>query len=237
MKVISVYARLYARCLVEALAGVGRNLWTLALPMSLGIGLYFVAVLVSPLGRAGGILVAFAESAALSIWSYFSSEVVAHSKVGLSDFPRAIRSYFWSWVSLSFVLYILNLLVSTALANNPNRDGALTALNLITLVALTAAPEVITQKGTRTGLDTIQRSFAFLQETWIEWFIPNLLILGGAYLFVTRVMPGLSGPAVLLSILGACAVAHVVAVFRGHLFRELDGSTHRQRMYRFRTGG
>ena len=149
----------------------------------------------------------------------------------------AIRSYFWSWVSLSFVLYILNLLVSTALANNPNRDGALTALNLITLVALNAAPEVITQKGTRTGLDTIQRSFAFLQETWIEWFIPNLLILGGAYLFVTRVMPGLSGPAVLLSILGACAVAHVVAVFRGHLFRELDGSTHRQRMYRFRTGG
>jgi hypothetical protein len=27
---------------------------------------------------------------------------------------------------------------------------------------------------------------------------------------------------------------HVVMVFRGFLFQELDGSTHRQRMYKFR---
>ena len=33
------------------------------------------------------------------------------------------------------------------------------------------------------------------------------------------------------------ALLHLVMVFRGHLFAALDGSSHRQRMYRYRSSG
>ena len=53
------------------------------------------------------------------------------------------------------------------------------------VILLNAAPEVIYQRGSRGGLETVQRSVRFLQANWIEWGIPNLLILA-VWWFVPR---------------------------------------------------
>lgn len=236
MKLFTVYARLYWDCLVSALAGIGRNLWTLLLPMGLMVAFVLLAGMVAPLGMGGGIIMGLARSAAMSIWCYFASEIVAHSKVGLEDFKTSIGAYFWSWINLFFVLWIVDLLLATGLGRtNPNLPLAMRLADLMALVVLNAAPEVITQKGSRGGLETIQRSFAFLQESWIEWFLPNALVVVGVLLFIDRVLPTLPAAALLPIAVAAGAFAHVFLVFRGHLFKELDGSTHRQRMYRRRT--
>ncbi|HZH04706.1 MAG TPA: hypothetical protein VEY30_13050, partial [Myxococcaceae bacterium] len=109
------------------------------------------------------------------------------------------------------------------------------ALTLVAVVLLNAAPEVIYQRGTYGGLATIQESVSFLQANWLEWLLPNL-VLGGALYAVWAYMPlaGLVGLVATTALGGA--LLHVGMLFRGHLFGELVGSSHRQRMFRYRTG-
>jgi hypothetical protein len=111
----------------------------------------------------------------------------------------------------------------------------LKALTMMELIVLNAAPEVIYLKRSSGGIETIQRSFSFLQENWIEWFLPNVLILGFVWLVINGTIPvgALPLPVITVPVLGG-ALLHVVMVYRGFLFQTLDGSTHRQRMFRFR---
>ena len=82
--------------------------------------------------------------------------------------------------------------------------------------------------------DTIARSFRFLQESWIEWFVPNGLILAGAwYAWSQGWYRSLPGGVIGFGVIGG-VLLHVVMVFRGFLFQLLDGSTHRQRMFKFK---
>ena len=229
-----VYARIYGQALVNALAAIGRNLWTIVLPMGLVFAFLALGMAVSPLGMAGGFLMALARSAAFSIYTYFVAEIVAKNRVGLGDLRTSIGAYFWTWINLFFVLWIVDLLLGPMSVTADGRQLR-QALTMMELVILNAAPEVIYLKRTSGGIETIQRSFAFLQECWIEWFVPNALILGFVWLLINGTIPVaiLPVPAITVPVL-AGALLHVVMVYRGFLFQSLDGSTHRQRMFRFR---
>lgn len=229
-----VYARIYGKALVDALAAIGRNLWTLILPIALVVTFDTLGLLVSPLGIAGGFLMALARSAVLSVYTYFVAQVVAKQRASLSELKTSIGAYFWTWVNVFFALWIISLLLGPMTVTEEGRR-LLDALWMLALVALNAAPEVIYLKGTSGFIETAQRSFGFLQENWIEWAIPNALILTGYWLIRTGTIPlgVLPLPAVTIPlVLGA--LLHLVMVFRGFLFQTLDGSTHRQRMFRFR---
>lgn len=229
-----VYARIYGQALVNALAAIGRNLWTLILPIALVAAFVTLAGLVSPLGMVGGFLMAMVRSAVLSVYTYFVAQVVAKQRAGLSELKTSIGAYFWTWINVFFALWIISLLLGPMTVTDDGRR-MLEALWLLALVAFNAAPEVIYLKGTSGFIGTAQQSFSFLQENWIEWFIPNALILGGYWLIRTGTIPLGAMPFPELTIpvvLGA--LLHVVMVFRGFLFQTLDGSTHRQRMFRFR---
>lgn len=229
-----VYARIYGKAFVDALAAIGRNLWTLVLPIALVFAFLALGMAVSPLGYAGGFLLSLAKSAAFSIYTYFVAEVVAKNRVGLGDLRTSIGAYFWTWINLFFVLWIIDLLLGPMTVTDDGRR-LLKALTMMELIILNAAPEVIYLKRTSGGIETIQRSFAFLQECWIEWFVPNALILGFVWLLIDGTIPlnALPMPQITVPVL-AGALLHVVVVFRGFLFQMLDGSTHRQRMFRFR---
>ncbi len=236
MKVITVYARIYGQAFTNALAAIVKNAWTLLLPMGLAVAWMFLGTLV---GNAmdpwsGGLVIGLAHSAALSIYCFFLGGLVAQQKVGLDQLKTSIGTYFWSWLNIFFVLWIASLVLTPVFAANPNLAMPLT---LVLLIALNTVPETIYLKGTRGGIDTITRSFGFMQENWIEWFVPNGLILGLAVVgtvFGTVVSSlfgalGAIGSGLLLGVL-----LHIYAVFRGFLYEALDGSTHRQRMFRFR---
>ena len=229
-----VYLRLYGSCVKLALQGIAKNLWTLALPVALFIAYNFLGGTIGSLGLVGGFIFGLLDDAIFSCYLYFTGGTVALQKMTLSELKKSFGVYFWSVIGLFFVLWISRLVLGSVLARNPQGATIMTALNWLLLIALNAAPEVIYSKGTRGGMDTIMTSFRFLQENWIEWFLPNLLILGGVYLFVTRAMPRLPEVADLPIALAGGMLFHVVMVFRGHLFQELDGSTHRQRMFRYR---
>lgn len=232
---VIVYARIYATALLEALAAIGKNLWTLILPIALVFAWVAIALLLGPLGMVGGFIASLVRTAICSVYSYFVAQLVAKNRADLKDLKTSLGAYFWTWMNLFFVLWVLDLVLGMATTNNPQGPQLMAVVSLMQLVVLNAAPEIIYLKGSYGGLETVQRSFAFLQENWIEWFVPNALVLAGYWLFSTGVltlsflpMASVTAP-VLLG-----AGLHVVVVFRGFLFEILDGSTHRQRMFRYR---
>jgi hypothetical protein len=236
MSVLTVYGRIYAESLRQALAGIRKNLWTLLLPMALFVGFSLVGSLLLSIGVLGGILMGLVLAAVLSCYFYFLGEVVAKSRVRFDEFGKSIGAYFWSVANVLFVFWIAELVVSALFRGTPQGPIFAQLLVLAALILLNATPEVIYQRGTYGGLQTVQRSIQFLQANWIEWGIPNLLILGlflwfphGPFLALGQLGPYVDG-------IVHGALFHLAMVFRGHLFAALDGTSHRQRMYRWRTG-
>lgn len=229
-----VYARLYARAFVDALSAIARSPWTLLLPMALIIALYFAAMLVSPLGFAGGFIMAFVQAGLSSAYSYFLAMLVTGNVARVNEVQKSLGAYFWNWINFSFVLFLIDLGLDIATKSNPQGRPLLMIVPLMEAIALNAAPETIYLKGSGNGIDTIQRSFRFLQENWIEWFVPNGLLLAGLwYAWEQGWLFRLPGGVLGLGIIGG-VLLHVVMVFRGFLFQQLDGSTHRQRMFKFK---
>ena len=88
------------------------------------------------------------------------------------------------------------------------------------------------------------RVAAAVKEHRVQAFldgVPTVMVQGGvvtawAILFVSLfLLLGLGTLGTVLSALVQGAVLHLVMVFRGHLFAALDGTSHRQRMYRLRS--
>jgi len=233
MKVLTTYVRLYAECFAAGLKGIAKNPWTLLLPIVLLTVFSLLAGAFSGLGLVGGFILGLLLDALLSCYLYFVAEVVANSRISLTEFKQSYKAYFWSILNVGFVLYIARLLLTTALVGNPKGPAIMQVLMLVTYIALNAVPETLYQKGTYGGIDTIRQSFRFLQENWIEWLIPNVLlgyVLWKLFGWAVGTV-GVWGT----DLLGG-AVIHVLMVFRGHLFKALDGTSHRQRMYKLRMG-
>jgi hypothetical protein len=217
-----VYARIYGSAMLDALASIAKSAWTLILPIALVFAFIALAGVLNPLGMVGGILLSLAQ-------------LVAKNTASVKDLKTSLGAYFWTWMNLFFVLWVIGFLVNTVAMNNPQGATLLTVISLMELIVLNAAPEIIYLKGSYGGLETIQRSFGFLQENWIEWFLPNALILAGWWFFTTGVISfGMLPFAAVTAPILIGALLHVLMVFRGFLFEILDGSTHRQRMFRFR---
>ncbi|MFN0063445.1 MAG: hypothetical protein ACKVPX_13135 [Myxococcaceae bacterium] len=242
MSFVSVYARLYVSCLVRAISGVKRAPWTLLLPWACFVlhafTLRTIAQLFGLAGAGGqligGFAAAIASAAVLSGYFYFVGELVAESKVSLAEFRRALGAYLWSFVNLAFVLWVVNF-VTSRLFQGPSQAAVTLFVSLASFVLLNAAPEIIYQRGTSGGLATVQGSMRFIQATWIEWFIPNLAIAAGLWFGVSVLWDRLPyGPVSWAASAVAGALLHVFFLFRGHLFKELGASSHRQRMYRYR---
>lgn len=236
---VAIYGRLYLDCARRALASIAKSPWTLLLPMALFLALGLAGVLAAPLGWGAGLVLGAVVAALGSCYLYFLGELVGNAKVQLAEFGKSVGAYFWSVANVLFIYWIASLLLDKVLSGSLQIRGADAALYWGAVVLLNAAPEVIYRNHTYGGLATIQRSVEFLQGNWLEWGVPNVLLLGGLWLFQR------DGRWVLASTLGYFGVflgaillgglLHVVMVFRGHLFVALDGSSHRQRMFRYRT--
>ncbi len=237
MKVLTVYLRIYADAFRQALTGIRKNAWTLLLPIGLlEANQLATGLVLGALGRLGSFVVWAVWAAAVSCYLYFLGEVVSKSRVKLDEFGRSIGAYFWSVANLFFVYWIASLVIEL-MVPGPQRAVFSQLLFLAAVILLNAAPEVIYQRGSHGGLETVQRSVRFLQANWIEWGIPNLLVLAAWYYLPRYPLAelGLLGSIITNVVEGA--LVHLVMVFRGHLFAALDGTSHRQRMYRWRSSG
>ena len=220
MQVLKVYLRIYAECFRKAFAAIGKNAWTLLLPMLVSIGVSLAVGLAAQFGPLAGVLTGLATAALFSSYLYFVRELIHSARVSLRELQRSIGAYFWSIINVLFVTWLAEWVLSRVLTG-----AFLDALLIVAVVALNATPEVIYLRGTYGGLQTIAASWQFLKAHWIPWFAVNVPLLAAVGLLRLYV------PWPILDDVIAGSALHVAMVFRGNLFRALDGSSHRQRMF------
>src|SRR5215468_8423452 len=142
MNVLTVYLRIYADAFRQALAGIGKNAWTVLLPIGLLYANGLASGLVLGIPLLGQFLVWIVWAAAASCYLYFVGEVVAKSRVKLDEFGRSIRAYFWSVANLFFVFWIAQLIISLVVP--PGQRQIFDQLLFLAIaILLNAAPEVI----------------------------------------------------------------------------------------------
>jgi hypothetical protein len=224
MNVLKVYLRIYADCFGKAFSSIGKNPWTLLLPVAVLLGVRYAGLLAAPLGVLGGLLTALVKAALYSSYLYFVRELVHSARVSPRELRSSIGAHFWSILNVLFVFWLADFALYYLVGSTPNAEALRLALWFVAFVALNATPEVIYLRGTYGGLHTIAASWEFLKAHWIPWFAVNVPL--AAVALVWRYLPW---PFLGDVIVGAAL--HVAMVFRGYLFRALDGSSHRQRMF------
>jgi hypothetical protein len=233
MNVVTVYSRLYAGCLKRALGAIRKSPWTLLLPMAVWAAALVAQQFLSGLGFLSGVATALALSALSASYLYFLGELQSDARVSIRELGRSFGPYFWAVANLGFVVWVLDYLLGMALMRNPQAGVIFLIVYLAELVLLNAAPEIIYIRHTYGGLATVQHSIRFIHESWIEWFLPNI-VLGAGFYYGLTALAGVGVPDPVVGVV-AGAVFHVAMVFRGHLFAELDTSSHRQRMFKYRS--
>ena len=217
----------------------------------------FAAAIPVPLFQ--GLLLGFSDAFAVGALLFLVQEAVNRQVIRPADIRESLGAYFWNVVSVGFVLWIPSMIL-VQLAPPP----LLAAVSLLVAVFLNPLPEVIYQAPTASPLEDLTESARFVQQQWIEWFLPIALVAApiglalllnpgslmrgglsfGQFLLLptlllvrTAEVLGLPIPtAVWLIELGAPVVTFALLLFRGHLFAALYGSTRRQRAFRRRVG-
>lgn len=229
------FLRMYADCLRETFRAVGKNPWTLLLPMVYLVGVSLLVPFIAGMGIVGGFIFALLRTALLASLLYVIAEMVAGSRVAIQEIPNSFKPYFWSVMNVFFVLWIGGMLLAPMIAQHPKALAIRLGLTAILGVLLNAVPEMIYQRGEYGLLAPLMASIQFVQDHWLEWLPPNLLLLAwwfyGRELLLYRLPMGIFLDAVVTG-----AIFLVGMVFRGFLFRELTTSNPRQRELRARLG-
>lgn len=233
-----LYLRLYLEGLRRAFRGIGKSPWTLALPLIYAAAFVAATILVSPLGgMVGGFILNIVFDMLTSSLLYFVAQTVQLTPSKPRELKDSLLAYFWPVVSFGFIYWIASMVITGALKEQPNGEKIELAIWGVTLVLLNVVPEVIYQKtptdaGMARGIGIITESVKFIQTHWIEWLIPNIVILVGMYQ-LEKLLVRLPFGVFLLPLTGVAF--YVVFVIRGCLFNLIDTTTPYQLKLRYGT--
>ena len=228
---------IYRTALSRSLERLGVNWAIVFAPLAYGAILAIAAVIFSFLGFVGRMLVTVVAAACASSGLYLIEHIIRESKVALNDFVKGFTVYLWEILAIAFILWLPMTLLSRVAYLTSEGPLILLLVQLILYVVLNAVPELIYQSRV-SGLALLSASYEFIVENWIEWLLPNLLIVTAAYWMKDGLM-GLVAylPFYLWSFLIPFAFGLFLIflmIFRGFLFSELSGTTRRSRAYRYR---
>ncbi len=252
------YARLLAR--IAALAARRAvKAWPVALAVVLyAVAMAFGATIFGRLGMAGGFLLGLLEAACIASYLQLLALAVSGGKLSWDDLWRGVPTFLNAVIGVLFVLWIGGF-VARSLSQGAGDHGpfVLAAYGLLIAVFLNPVPEIIYQgRSPGMSLALVATSFRFVQEHWVEWFVPNLALgfalvalafgprgveprdlmvilpslftLEGAYLLG----PSLAQGASLWNVPLVLALAHYAMVYRGLLFQELSAGGWRAHGFR-----
>jgi hypothetical protein len=217
---------LYARAFERGARLALRN-WPVGLvAVACGRLVDLVALLVAPLGLAGGLLAYLAFVAVASLGLTLVAEVIRAGRVRLQDVPAGLTAYLSDLLSVFFLFWLLSLVASLVLAPFPFLR---IVFGLATLVFLNAVPELI-YLGRHPAGELLVESYRFIGQNWIEWFPANIVL--GMCVLAARSLP--AGPYDLIAETATGLVLYFAMIVRGLLFLELSSSSRRAREFRRR---
>src|SRR5262249_51033993 len=116
-------------------------------------------------------------AACIGSFLYLVEMLVRTNRVTLADFQRSFGVYLWDVMGIAFVLWLVFRVLSPTIASVPQGGLILLGLKVLVLVLGNAVPELI-YLGHHSTLALLAESYRFVADNWIEWFPPNILLLG-----------------------------------------------------------
>jgi hypothetical protein len=237
MEQIKAIFWIYKTCLIRTVELVRGNLGIIFAPIAYGLALSAAALLLAPLGFIGGMVLGVVLAACASSALYLIENVVRMGKASLQDFTRGFSVYIWEILTIAFIFWIPMRLLAQFAFTTPNGPLLYLGVQILLYVIFNAVPELIYQ-GRVSGLALLSASYQFIVENWIEWLLPNLLVGVAGYLLRNLVYQLVTPvPFFLQYFLVETAFGLFLTflmIFRGLLFAELNGTTRRSRVYRYK---
>lgn len=228
---------IYQTCLVRTVELVRDNLGIIFAPIAYGFVISAAATLVAPLGIVGGIVMGVVIAACASSGLYLIENVVRMGKASLQDFTRGFSVYLWELLTIAFIFWIPMRLLAQVAFTTPNGPLLYLGVQILLYVIFNPVPELIYQSRV-SGLALLSASYQFIVENWIEWLLPNLLVGLAGYLLRNLIYQLVAPmPFFLQYFLVEAAFGLFLTflmIFRGLLFSELNGTTRRSRVYRYK---
>jgi hypothetical protein len=229
---------IYATALRRAWDAVLRNWIVTFAPLIYGVGLSVITLLVSPLGFLGGFVIALATQACISSGLFLIKNIVQNGRCDFNDFISGFAVYLWELVRIAFILWIPTMIARAVFGSFPNGALIYWLLQIAGFILLNPIPEFVYQTRS-SGIELLSDSYNFIVENWLEWLLPTLVITLAAYValrWITLATLGLSGLVQLFVVsVGFGLTLLYFMVFRGFLFSELQGTTRRSRLYRYKS--
>lgn len=237
MGMITATLKLYAESLNRAVRVCLRN-WAVVFTSWVYLAITLVAgYIVSPLGIIGGMIMALVAAAVAGSYLYLVEMVVRTNRVTLDDFKRSFGVHFWDVVNVMFLLWLIDLAAGIVARASGEALAIQVIVGVAVFVLFNAVPELIYQ-GRVGSVALLAASVKFIQENWIEWFIPNVLfgaVIYGTYVLVPVSVAAFDPVELLVDLLRAFLIFNMM-VFRGYLFEALNSGSRRARMFRSRAG-
>jgi hypothetical protein len=237
MEQIQAIFWIYKTCLIRTVELVRSNLGIIFAPIAYGVVLSVAAMVLVPLGFIGGMVLGVVFAACASSALYLIENVVRMSKATLQDFARGFTVYIWDILTLAFIFWIPMRLLAQFAFTTPNGPLLYLGVQILLYVIFNAVPELIYQ-GRVSGLALLSASYQFIVENWIEWLLPNLLVGVAGYLLRNVVYQLVAPFPFFLQYFFVEAAFGLfltfLMIFRGLLFSELNGTTRRSRVYRYK---
>jgi len=238
MQTLQVTLWMYAVALKRSWECARKN-WVVSFaPVAYGVILAIIVSIVAPLGMIGGLLFSLASQACVSSGLFLVKNMVDSNKADFNDFLNGFTVYLWELLGIAFILWIPLRVLAMALATAPNGDLIYFLIKLALYILLNPVPEFIYQSRV-SGIELIGSSYNFIVENWIEWLIPNILLLAVGYVLLGLIEPLIFAlPGFVALFLYAFIVGLGLTyfmIFRGFLFAQLHGTTRRSRLYRYKS--
>lgn len=196
-----------------------------------------------------GVLLYFLTVALISSYLYVLYSIVKCNKFELKDIKTGLRVYTYEVSRILFIGWIAGLLVFnfvlpiivTSFGGTLEYTTLVNIVGLLVLIAINPLPEVIYQKN-YTGLDGLRYTFNYMKDNWVEWLIPNAILLGLLYFItgstITNLFPtgiGFNFNTISIQGIGLYLIGQVIfsftMIYRGVLFNLLSTSNRRKRMF------
>ncbi len=198
------------------------------------------------LGFFSGIISFIATSAMISNFLYLLNQIIRYGRITFQDFKDGFTVYLWKVYGVLFIGWAASFLYGRIIepvifSMNLSLAGTLSfIIGLLVLILMNALPESIYQKH-YSAWETVTYAFNFVKENWIEWFVPNVIMLGVFYLVTGNVIRDVlaissgyfysfSIKGIILYIIGQLLFTFIM-IYRGILFDTLSTSTRRKRAY------
>lgn len=197
-----------------------------------------------------GFAMVIITSALISNYLYLINAILNRGYFTLQDFKEGFSPYLRKVWSISFIFYAASLIINFI---SPLITGIIgyRAFSLIIVVLsfvfFNPIPEVTYQKHYGPW-DTITYTVEFVKDNWIEWFVPNLVLLlifqlvAGRYFNVFGIISNVfnyflsftsiftSPKGIIIYIFGQVWFTYFT-LYRGYLFEKLSSSNRRKRLF------